>query len=415
MEYNVGNTIKDTKRNITLTRSRRRNGRLEYQYKCNICGYDCGESFRDGKFEKEYWLDFSHLKYSQTGCSCCSGRAVVSGINNVGYTHPSIAKYFVNDIDKLKYTYGSTKKIEVACPFCHSVKKIQICNLTASGFKCPICSDNMSLGEKIFYLLLQSLHIPFVKEFSSKEDSWTGRYRYDFFIKPNTIVEIMGRQHKDGSFEQLSGRTLKQEQENDSKKKELALKNGIKNYIEIDADITDSLYIKENITNSELKEFINFNNVNWDDILLKSEKPILIDVCSEWENNNSITTGGLVKKFNLSYGVIQNYLKRGTELGLCSYDPINYRKENFFENNSVNTATPIKCIETNSYFKSYGLCSRISERVFGVKLNDCSIRSVLLGKYKQHRGYHFSYVTQQEFNNAYNDGLPCYGSPFVLS
>lgn len=414
MKYNVGDRIKDEKRDITLTRVRRRNGRIEYQYKCNICNYACGEGYKSGKYITEYWLDNTHL-HGGTGCSCCQGRTVVPGFNNIGYTDPDIAKYIKNDIDKIRYTKYSYCKVEVECPFCHTTKLMCISNLSIQGFSCPVCSDKLPLGEKIMYILLRECNIHFVKEFSSRQASWTGRYRYDFYIEPDIIIEVMGRQHKDGSFEQLCGKTLEDEIRNDKNKKDLALKNGINHYITIDADKTDSDYIKNNIINSELKNYIDFSKINWNDILLRCEKPILIDVCEEYSKNENVTTGMICKKFELSYGVVQNYLRRGTKLGLCNYDPKNYRKENIFTHNTVNTATPIKCIETNSYFKSYGLCSRVSENAFGIKLNICSIRSVLRGEYAQHRGYHFSYVTQEEFNKAYEEGLPCYGTPFKLA
>ena len=38
MNYNIGDRIKDEKRDITLTDLRRYNGRLQYKYTCNICG-----------------------------------------------------------------------------------------------------------------------------------------------------------------------------------------------------------------------------------------------------------------------------------------------------------------------------------------------------------------------------------------
>lgn len=413
MDYDVNDTIKDGKRNITINRKERINGRLCVKYTCNICGYDCGPSYRDGEWTDEYWLDYSHLKHG-TGCSCCKGRAVVPGINNIGHTDPDIAKYIKNEIDKIRYTSRTKNKVEVECPFCHTTKSMCILNLCNQGFSCPVCSDKLPLGEKIMYILLRECNIPFVKEFSSRQASWTGRYRYDFYIKPDIIIEVMGRQHKDGSFEQLSGITLEDEIQNDKNKKDLALNNGINHYIIIDADKTDSDYIKNNIINSELKNYIDFSKINWNEVLLRCEKPILIDVCEEFLKSNNITTGMICKKFGLSYSVVQNYLKRGTKLGLCNYNPKEYRRYNYFVNDTGNNTIPIKCIEKNSYFKSCGLCSRVSKDAFGIKLNDCSIRSVLKGEYAQHRGYHFSYVTQEEFNKAYKEGLPCYGTPFKL-
>lgn len=118
MNYNIGDRIKDDKRDITITDIRRRNGRLEYKYICNICGYDCGPSYRDGVWKEEYWLDASHLKYDKTGCSCCQGRAVVPGVNNVGHTNKELSTYIKNEEDKLRFTQGAKRKIEFSCPDC---------------------------------------------------------------------------------------------------------------------------------------------------------------------------------------------------------------------------------------------------------------------------------------------------------
>ena len=128
------------------------------------------------------------------------------------------------------------------------------------------------------------------------------------------------------------------------------------------------------------------------------------------------TTTDLAKHFHLSPTTISTYLHRGNELGICEYNVSKGggRRKNIYIDDTVNTARPIKCLENNIYFKSCGLCARLSKEVFNIHLNDCSIRSVLQGKYSHHRNYHFEYVTQNEFNEAYEHGLLCYGSPFKL-
>lgn len=414
MNYNIGDRIKDEKRDITLTDSRRYNGRLQYKYICNICGYDCGNSYRDGIWKEEYWIDASHIKYDKTGCSCCQGRAVVPNVNNVGFTNKELSKYIKNEEDKLRFTASAKRKIEFICPTCGLSFKSILCNVNSQGFSCPFCSDNMSFGEKIVYSLLSDLNIDFIKEYSSGETDWTGRYRYDFYISPNIIIEVMGNQHLYGTFEHLSGRTLQEEQENDEYKKQLAIKNGISEYITIDSSVADFNYIKNNIINSKLNTLFDLSNVNWEHINELSTKTLVKDICDYWNDNPNASTGILKEKFKLGYSAIQGYLKQGSKLGWCDYDVNNFRRNNIYKNDTVNTSKPIKCIENNKYFKSAGLCSRKSKEAFGMQLNECSIRSVLKGEYQHHRGYHFIYISKEEFNEAISNNFECYGSPYRI-
>jgi len=394
LKYKIGDRIKDNRRDITIINIRRHNGRLQYKYKCNICGYNCGYSYKDGIFQEEYWIDSSHLN-DGVGCSCCQGRAVVPGVNNVGFTNANVAKYIKNNYDKMRFTQSSRKKVDVICPLCHNSRLLCIVDINPEHFFCPFCSDKMPLGEKIVYLLLTMLNVKFIKEYSSGNSNWTGKYRYDFFIPEDIIIEVMGSQHKHGTFYHLNGKNAIDEQINDFNKRTLALKNGIKTYITIDADKSDFDYIKNSIINSKLSEILDISKIDWMLIREKSTKTIVKDICDIWNSDINITTSDLKNKFGLSYNAVQTYLKQGKKLGWCNYDVKKYRKKNIYINDSVNTSTPIKCIENNKYFKSIGLCCRLSKNIFGVQLNDCSIRSVLNGNYSHHKKLSFFICLQR--------------------
>ena len=409
MKYQIGDIIKDEKRNLTIIAKDRIKGILSYKYRCNICGYDCSNAYKDGKYQDEYWIIGSHLTSNKVGCACCQGRAVVNGINNVGFTSPEIAQYIKNDIDKLKYTKCSKKKIEFVCPICKTECVSTLSNVYCQGFVCKICSGTMSLGERMVYQLLNLINVDFIKEYSSGNSDCTGRYRYDFYISPNIIIEIMGIQHYRQTFGN-SRRSLEEEQENDKSKELLAKNNGITEYIIIDASKTNFDFIKNNILHSRLSKIFDLSNVDWHYIEKKVCTSLVKEVCDYWNSDTTITTGLLSEKFHLSYLAIQNYLKQGDTLGWCKYDPKNYRKANIYKNDTVNTSNPIKCVENNKYFKSVGLCARKCVDAFGIQLNESSIRSVLQGKYSHHRHYHFEYITKQDFNKAFKMGYECYGS-----
>lgn len=424
--YNIGDRIVDEKRDITITDVKRvkEHYKLMYKYRCNKCGFDCStRHFKDGEFHDEYWILHSHLKRG-TGCTCCRGRAVVKDINSIYKTHPHVAKYFVNEEDSYKYSYGSSKKVNVKCPECGDIYRTKandfIRKIENRNFYCLKCSDKNSLGERMVYSLLFELGVDFVKEAGKNTLKWIEGKRYDFYIKiKEIIVEVMGEQHTNGKFERLSGKTLEEEQANDLYKYNLAMENGIlpENYIYIDAYYSDFEYIKGEILKSRLAEIYDLSSIDWNIIKEKSTQSLVRKVADYWNENPEVNTLDVAHELRMSRPTATKYLKQANELGWCKYDKDEYtkRRKNIYIDDTVNTANPIKCNETNTYFKSYGLCARKSKEAFGIQLNAVTIDRVAKGKFKQHRGYTFTYITKQEFNEAIDKGYKCYGTKFRLN
>jgi hypothetical protein len=72
-----------------------------------------------------------------------------------------------------------------------------------------------------------------------------------------------------------------------------------------------------------LSNYIDFSKLDMRKIFEESKKSMLIMVCEYWNNKSELeTTTSLVKKFKISNVTISKYLKRGTELGLCYYNPV---------------------------------------------------------------------------------------------
>lgn len=87
--------------------------------------------------------------------------------------------------------------------------------------------------------------------------SWSDTKRYDFYLPDhNIIIETHGEQHYDDKFISYGGRTLKEEQENDKYKEQIARDNGVKHYIVIGCRYSDNKWIKENILKSDLSKSI---------------------------------------------------------------------------------------------------------------------------------------------------------------
>lgn len=423
-KYHIGDTIKDDRRNFTLTRVKqdKKTGKHLYQYKCNKCGYDCSGGYLAGKYIDETWVNMSQLKVSN--CRCCASGIIVPEINSVYATRPDLVKYFKNVEDSKKYGPGTDKiKIDMKCPDCGAERKMYICDLKRYGFTCPRCSDKISLGEKMMYSVLRELRADFTKELTTNTFEWCKNYRYDFYIfNYDIIIEVHGIQHYRGTRDGFSsfgdGMTFEEITQNDKDKIELAKKNGIKNYFVINASESDFDFIKNSILSSELTRFYDFSNIDWNKIRELTSQSIIKNICKTWMENKTITLSEISEIYKFKPCTIRDYLKIGTKLGWCDYDgPIWNTSHfgNFMYDDAPNRSQPIKCLNNNIYFKSSGLCSKHSKSIFGKYLGYSAIRSRLINnKTESPEKYNFKYVTKEEFNKAMNDGCVCYGTPFLI-
>ena len=321
--FNIGDILCDEKRNMTIIDKEYREVKKKnciynekyYKCHCNICGADL-------------WIVESTLLKS-IGCGCCANKICVKGINDIATTHPHLIKYFVNIEDAYTHTIGSSKKVLTKCPTC-GFEKIDTINLILQrGFICPYCSDNLSVPEKIVSNFLKQLNTNFIHQLSSSTFDWCSRYRYDFYLKyKNIIIEAHGNQHYKRVFEAIGGRTLEEEQENDRIKKELALKNGIKYYVELDCRESNINYIKNSIMNSELPNLLNFKeeDIDWNECNENSFKSY---IPLSWEyydaNKNIMFLNDMANKFNVGTNTFRNWLKKGTDIGKCTYKSRNGR------------------------------------------------------------------------------------------
>ena len=409
-KINIEETFKDDKRNITIIDRKykyynnKTNRKFKfYKYKCNECGWDEG------------WIDEYNL-LKGIGCSCCKGKTVVKGINDIATTHPELIKYFVNTEDAYTHSIGNDKKVLCKCPCCGYEKEISISNLYHQGISCPMCSDGFSYPEKFMINFLNQLKQnnqlnDFIYQYTSKNNKWCGKYKYDFYFIKNEesyIIETHGIQHYEVSFKKTDSKTLEEEQENDKIKFELAIDNGIKleNYITIDCRKSDLEYIKNNIINSKLNEIFDLSKINWIEIGQYSEKSLVKEVCKYWYihnniNNAGLTTKDLEKVFKLGKTTIIRYLKKGTKLGWCYYNP----KEEMNKNNKINAIKNGRNLSKQvevfkdeislGIFPSCHELERQSEKLFGIVLKSGSISEVAKngGRLKKYKGFTFKYIS----------------------
>lgn len=281
-------------------------------------------------------------------CSCpyCNHRIVFVGETDMWTTRPDIASMLLNPDDGYKYFANGSQKLDWICPCCGTIVKDKIINnVTRYGLSCPICSDGMSFGEKFIYELFTQLKCEFIHD---KTTDWSGEKRYDFYIPSiSLIVEVHGLQHYEKSFRKYSNngkrsRTLEEEKENDAYKKELALSNNIKYYIQLDCRKSDFNYIKKSILNSELNNLFDLSIIDWSKCY-KATTTSNVIICSDLWNNGMKNTREISDYTGIHICSVISNLKKASEIGLCNYVK-NYNK-------NKKRYKKVLCVETGKIYE----------------------------------------------------------------
>jgi hypothetical protein len=389
----VGTNIKDSNRDMTIidrkyVKSIDKNNKNYnykwYKYKCNKCGY-------------EGWIVEGSILTAKSGCSCCSGKTVVLGINSIWDTDPWMIPFVGEEVAKT-HTSQSNKRIYPICPNCGKQKKnsMTLGELHRSHSVGCNCMDGVSYSEKFIYKTLEQLNIEFIWQLSKNNFEWCESFRYDFYIPSlNCIVEVNGKQHYEETFK--SWRSLEEEQKNDSLKYNLAKENGINKYIVIDCRRSEFDYIKNSIMSSELNSIFDLSKVNW----IKNEEyamnSLVKRACEFKRDNPNITTTEIAKKLNINISTAREYLVKGSNI----WEWIDYNPRDEMEKTlSLGEVVCRKRVEvfkngvSLGEFDSIHDLERQSESLFGVKLDNRHISDVCLGRRKTHKGFTFKHVEE---------------------
>ena len=222
------------------------------------------------------------------------------------------------------YTSKSNKKIMFKCPYCKHEFKRAISYVNKYGFHCQCCDDGISYPNKFSYELLNQLKDIYELKNIQHEYSpnWVGRRRYDNYFEYNNksyILEMDGGFHKNGIYT-TSPYGLEERQNIDIEKDELARKHNI-DVIRIDCEPSTFENIKTNIIKSKMSLLFDISIIDWDKCNLFAMHNIVKKVCDRFNENPNLTTNDLGKIFGLYATTIASYLKKGTTLGWCNYNP----------------------------------------------------------------------------------------------
>lgn len=332
------------------------------------------------KCESEYNATVSTRTNCDSACPYCHGKAI-NHTNCLWTTHPEIASLLKNEDDGYNYSKGTHTKVDWVCPDCESVvKNKSIGNVVFKGLKCPKCSDGYSYPEKFMFNILDQLGICFELQ---KTFNWSENRKYDFYIPSlNCIIETHGEQHyRHTGFK----RTLEKERENDRLKENLAKENEIENYIVVDCRYSDLEWIKNNILSSKFNELYNLTQIDWNICNQFATSSLVKSVCNLYHKGNSVTEIMHISK--LSRFPVLKYLKQGTNLGWCHYDP----KEEMRKMNKLNknSSKPVVRLSLQGEYIDEFESGVEVERSLGISSK--YISAVCTGKIKTTNGYRFMF------------------------
>ena len=248
---------------------------------------------------------------------------------------------------------------------------------------CEKCTDSYSYGEKFVYafLLFNKIDFEYHKRFK-----WSQRKEYDFYLKKEKIIiEVHGMQHYkySFSFKGFKNRNLEEEQENDKLKYNMAKQHGL-NYIVIDARYSEYYFLRKNVLNSNLKEIVDIENVDWEKISKFCLKPFYEGLINLW-NSGVYDLKELSKKTNICRNACTNILKRYNNLLSVKYEDIHYPHKN---------KKKVEVFLDNKFIREYESISDLCEKSlndFNIKFDFRNVSAVCHGKERMHKGYFFRF------------------------
>jgi len=316
------------------------NSKLNMNVQCKKCHY-------------KFTTNYNRVNSQNSSCAVCKNKKVLKGYNDIWTTNPELAKLLLNEDDGYKYTYSSNKKVLWKCSFCGNIMSKTVGDVYQHGLSCTNCSDGISYPEKFVKNLLHICNIDYTYQ---KHFNWSDNKKYDFYLhKYNLIIETHGIQHYEENSH-FKNRTLLEEQENDRYKRNLAITNGIKNYIVLDCRYSKCDWIKNSIINSELFKIcnINYEDINWEYIDLESRSSLVYKTCELY--NKGFLKSDILKKLDISESTYCNYLNIGAKNNLCDYSGIKAIQERG-RKSGIASRKPVLCITTNEKFDSIKMAS----------------------------------------------------------
>ena len=133
------------------------------------------------------------------------------------------------------------------------------------------------------------------------------------------------------------------------------------------------------MNNDDFVTLFDLSNIDWLECLKYATKSIVKSICDDWNDSKDMNI--LIEKYKLNINTIGNYLRKGSDLGLCNYKQ--EIKEMVSKKISKKTSKPVYCVETNEVFPS----SSYIRKEYGI-----IVSNVCIGKAKTACGLKWIYV-----------------------
>lgn len=328
------------------------------------------------------------------GCPYCAGNALLVGFNDLWTARPDIAVLLKNPKDGYKYAKSSKERVDFICPLCGNEINKRINDVYNKGLVCPRCSDGISYPNKFARRFLDQL--PIENHICEYHPMWAKPYFYDNYFEYNNDKYIL---EMDGGFHYKDvpsySKTLKDAQEIDKLKTELAKQNGV-NIIRIDCQQSDCDYIKNNILYSELSVIFDLSNIDWNLCNKMAHKSLLKQACDLFMSGIT-NLREIADILDVDRTTVLRYVKTGAKYGWCDYDPKKSAKEAAKHGSK---SIPIIIVDDNlsiiHRFCSVRECERKIKEQYKIGVWDKKI----IDACKTHEPYHgFNFRFANEFNN----------------
>ncbi len=325
-----------------LTGNERKSDKDKYvEVECSECGYK--------KWQKERYLDLN------------------KPCNRLRHLRPDLVKLLDDSEDDFQYTPKSHKIAKWKCPCCNTQFERNVSIISTRGFNCPVCGTGISFPNRMMYQILKQLNVQFKRE---HEFDWAKGKYYDFYIEEiNAIIEMHGQQHyRHTNKTSFWNKSFEEIIKNDSLKKDLAIKNGIDNYIVIDARFSDYDYIYENIRKSDLSNYYCISNIDKNLILNKMySNDFVKEIIKLWEDGETIKN--IAESIGLFHTTVKKIIKNASDGGLTFYDP-NIEMEKNNKKIGLFNEKRIRCLNDNLEHRSIVAASKYY-KINTKPINDC--------------------------------------------
>lgn len=301
-------------------------------------------------------------KKKQNHCPYCNGRKAMKGVTDIATTNKHLFSLLNNPEDGYKYMEHSNCRTDFRCPNCGEIIKDKCINdVNTYGLSCPKCGDGVSYPSKIVYSVLSQLGVDFITEktfdwcrYEFKGEIKKGYYDFYFiFNEHEYIIEVDGGFHSQTN--RMNGRTREESEYIDTQKENLAHLHGIEDVIRVDCVESNIQYIKDSITNSNMRLIFDLSSIDWDECHKYGLSSEIINACNLYKQNYSVVE--VAKMLHKNRTTIVRYLKNGAKVGCCDYDSKDaLRKSADYSRQFLKK--PVICLQTKKVYESEALASR---------------------------------------------------------